>query len=155
LINIFSDSETAAIPNTMKLALVIGVTLAAVLECDARQILRHRHLIENSTTTEPEIADNSTTPVYQKNWWELGLTDEILDEVGLYYLGQAWYQASDIGEVLETMSRVDPNDKWSWSQEFFKTATRMEALGKESADAGEYWISSLSKDHHVAFFLPL
>jgi hypothetical protein len=129
----------------MKLApLVIGVTFA-VLECEARQTSRHRNLQENATaapSTEPETAGNTTSPVYQKNWWNLGLTDEVLDEVGLYYLGQAWYQATDIGEVLETMSRCDPTDKWSWSQEFTKTATRMEALGKESADAGEYWICS-------------
>ena len=71
------------------------------------------------------------------------MEDEILDQVGLYYLGHTWFQAGDIGEVLETMSRVDPSDVWSWSREWIKTAERLEVLGDESVASGELkWLTT-------------
>lgn len=72
----------------------------------------------------------------KEDWWDLGMTDDILNEVGLYYLGQAWHQAADVGEVLETMSRVQPENASSWYLEFLQTANRMESLGEESLKNG-------------------
>lgn len=74
----------------------------------------------------------------QRPWWDLGLADDILNEVGLYYLGQAYYAAADIGEVLETFSRVNASDPWSWSVQWRKTANRLEGLAKESSNAGNH-----------------
>ena len=87
-------------------------------------------------TAEGDI-DMQSLSELKRPWWDLGLADDILNEVGLYYLGQAWYQATDVGEMLETFSRCNASDPWSWTLEFCKTAERLEDLAKESADAGK------------------
>lgn len=51
---------------------------------------------------------------------------------------KAWYQATDVSEMLETFSRCNASDPWSWSQEFFKTSDRLERLAVESAEAGHH-----------------
>jgi hypothetical protein len=72
------------------------------------------------------------------NWWEFGLTDSVLDEVALYHMGQAWYRNADVGDVLETIYRTNNSDPWSWTNEWRKTAARMESLAKESEQGGEF-----------------
>jgi hypothetical protein len=71
------------------------------------------------------------------NWWDFGLADPILNEVALYHLGQTWYQNADVGDVLETIYRTNNSDPWSWTNEWRKTAARMESLAKESEEGGE------------------
>lgn len=66
------------------------------------------------------------------------MADPVLDEVALYFLGHAWFQGSDIAECLETMYRTSVDDIWSWTNEWRKTAQRIEALAKSSEDAGNY-----------------
>ena len=78
---------------------------------------------------EANAEGQSDCAAADRPWWDFGLADEVLNEVGLYYLGQgayeslvvvslqhsfcssslrrdflpaAWYQATDIGEMLET-----------------------------------------------------
>ena len=40
--------------------------------------------------------------------------------------------------MLETFSRCNASDPWSWTLEFRKTSDRLEKLAKESADAGHH-----------------
>jgi len=98
----------------------------AVTSADATKNRRRRHLQEVNNSK-----NNS------KNWWELGMGDEILDEVALYYLGQAWYQGADVADVLDTIYRVNVSDPWSWTMEWRKTANRMERLAQESEVGGK------------------
>jgi hypothetical protein len=71
------------------------------------------------------------------NWWDFGLTDSVLNEVALYYLGQTWYRNADVGDVLETIHRTNNSDPWSWTNAWRKTAARMESLAEESEQGGE------------------
>jgi hypothetical protein len=65
-----------------------------------------------------------------KKWYELGMmADPILDQVLLFYLGEAWTKMTDINECLETASRIKKDDSESWSREWRKTAERLHALG--------------------------
>lgn len=77
----------------------------------------------------------------RSNWWEFGLADPILDEVALYHLGQTWYQNADVADVLETVYRTNNSDPWSWTNEWRKTAARMESLAEESEEGGESVVS--------------
>lgn len=72
-------------------------------------------------------------------WYRLGMTsDEILDEVLLFYLGEAWQGLSDINECLETVGRVDSKDPESWSREWKKTAERLERTGRKKKEQGHF-----------------
>jgi dienelactone hydrolase len=77
----------------------------------------------------------TATPV--KSWYDLDLmSDPILNQVLLFYLGEAWTGMTDIGECLETASRVEKGDPWSWTLAWEKTADRLAKLGAE-AEAGK------------------
>jgi pimeloyl-ACP methyl ester carboxylesterase len=70
-------------------------------------------------------------------WYELGMmADPILDQVLLFYLSEAWEGMTDVGEVLETASRVRIDDPTSWSREWLKTAERVRATAEMSEKAG-------------------
>lgn len=72
-------------------------------------------------------------------WYQLRMmSDPILDEVLLYYLGNVWQGSADINECLETVGRIDRNNPASWSQEWKKTAERLESAA----------IELLEKDHN-------
>jgi pimeloyl-ACP methyl ester carboxylesterase len=86
---------------------------------------RKRQLQDGNST-------NETQP--SRQWWEFGLTDSVLDEVALYYLGQSWHQSADVADVLETIGRLNNSDAWSWTMEWRKTAQRMQRLAQESLD---------------------
>lgn len=93
-------------------------------------------------------ATNSTTD-HRNNWWEFGLADPVLDEVALFYLGQAYSGSADVADVLSTIYSTNNSDPWSWTMEWRKTAQRMERLAQESLDGGESntnneWNASLS-----------
>jgi alpha-beta hydrolase superfamily lysophospholipase len=86
-----------------------------------------------------------------KKWYQLGaMSDEILDQVVLFYLGEAWAGMTDIGEVLETARRVDAKDPRSWTREWRKTAERLERAAGEAEraghdlSAGELWLRTAS-----------
>jgi len=83
------------------------------------------------------ISPAVVTVVDAKDWWELGMGDEVLDEVALYYLGHAWFQGADVADVLDTIYRVNISDPWSWTTQWRQTANRMERLAKESEEDGE------------------
>ena len=77
----------------------------------------------------PAARDASPRP-----WYDLRMMpDPILDQVLLFYLGEARHGNTDIGEVLDTASRVRADDELSWTHEFSATAGR---IGRAAA-AGE------------------
>lgn len=70
----------------------------------------------------------------RRPWHELGMmSDPILDQVLLFYLGAVWQGAADVGECLETASRVEPQDEGSWSREWRRTAERLRDLADRAA----------------------
>jgi len=90
-------------------------------------------------------------PKPEKKWYELSMmADPILDQVLLFYLGEAWAGMTDINECLQTASRVKKNDPESWFYEWRKTAERVHAeadrllaLGHRYS-AGEYYLRAAS-----------
>jgi acetyl esterase/lipase len=67
-------------------------------------------------------------------WYDLRMMpDPILDQVLLFYLSEARHGMTDIGEVLDTASRVRADDEYSWTREFSATAERVRGM----AEAGE------------------
>ncbi len=63
-----------------------------------------------------------------RKWYELGMmADPILDQVLLFYLGEAWTGMTDVNECLRTASRVQKNDPESWTREWRATAERLHA----------------------------
>lgn len=75
-----------------------------------------------------------------RKWYELEtMSDEVLDQVLLFYLGEAWTGMTDVGEVLETVDRVDTRDPRSWTREWRKTAERLERAAGEAESAGHPW----------------
>jgi hypothetical protein len=93
----------------------------------------------------------ATAPKGGDKWYELGMmSDEVLDQVVLFYLGEAWTGMTDIGEVLETAKRVDIHDQRSWTREWRKTAERLAGQAAEAeaaghaASAGELWLRTAS-----------
>jgi pimeloyl-ACP methyl ester carboxylesterase len=73
----------------------------------------------------------------KKPWYELDVMDDaVLNDVLLFYLSASYQQLTDIGEVLDTATRVDAADRWSWPREWVKTADRVRALGEASHSDG-------------------
>lgn len=86
----------------------------------------------DATGPDAARAEDSGRP-----WYELGMmADPILDQVLLFYLSEAWAGMTDVGEVLETASRVRADDPNSWSREWLKTAERVRATAEQSEKAG-------------------
>ena len=77
-----------------------------------------------------------------RDWWDLGMADPVLNEVALYYLGQAWMGATDVSEMLETLTRVDPADERGWTTAFQQTSRRLRALAEASEEAGHPWTAA-------------
>eukprot|EP00756_Hemistasia_phaeocysticola_P022721 Hpha_TRINITY_DN15850_c1_g14::TRINITY_DN15850_c1_g14_i2::g.192309::m.192309 len=73
----------------------------------------------------------------------VGMTDPILNSVGLFYLGNTYQAGADVGEVLATMMKVRPyeEDPSSWPREFTALAERVEGYAKKS-EAGGHKVSA-------------
>ena len=73
----------------------------------------------------------------QRPWYDLRMMpDPILDQVLLFYLSEARHGMTDIGEVLDTASRVRPEDEYSWTREWFATAERVRSMAEAGEKAG-------------------
>ncbi|MFY0533176.1 hypothetical protein [Nannocystis pusilla] len=72
----------------------------------------------------------------ERDWWDLGMADPVLNEVALYYLGQAWMGATDVSEVLETLARIGPADERGWTAAFQQTSRRLRALAEATEEGG-------------------
>ena len=70
-------------------------------------------------------------------WYDLHMMpDPILDQVLLFYLSEARHGMTDIGEVLDTASRVRADDEYSWTREFSATAERVRGMAEAGERAG-------------------
>ena len=82
-------------------------------------------------------AATSATSAGNRPWYELGMmADPILDNQLLFYLSQSYQGFTDVGEVLDTASRIDVNDEYSWPNEWLETARRIEGYAKQSLERG-------------------
>jgi alpha-beta hydrolase superfamily lysophospholipase len=97
------------------------------------------------------LASCATTKEAGVKWYELGMTsDEILDQVLLFYLGEAWTGMTDVNECLQTASRVNKKDADSWTREWRATAERLNAAADRlvteghELSAGQYYLRAAS-----------
>jgi pimeloyl-ACP methyl ester carboxylesterase len=82
-------------------------------------------------------AATSATSAGNRPWYELGMmADPVLDNQLLFYLSQSYQGFTDVGEVLDTASRIDVNDEYSWPNEWLETARRIESYAKQSLERG-------------------
>ncbi len=93
----------------------------------------------------------ASTPPYGAKWYELNMmADPILDQVLLFYLGEAWTGMTDTNECLETASRVKNDDPDSWTREWRKTAERLNTTADRlvseghASSAGQYYLRAAS-----------
>jgi len=89
------------------------------------------------TGVSPLLAQDTgvkpATTTVQSQWYELGMmSDPILDQSLLFYLAMTWSGLSDVGECLETASRINPSDPNSWAEEWTKTADRLLSIAEAS-----------------------
>jgi pimeloyl-ACP methyl ester carboxylesterase len=92
----------------------------------------------NAQTPAAKMPDTTQ----RKPWYELGMmVDPILDQTLLFYLAMTWSGQADVGECLETASRVNTNDPDSWSIEWTKTADKLRLLA-ELAERQNHHISA-------------
>lgn len=109
-------------------------------------------------STEPQCATASTlphqtTPVAEgRPWFDFGLPDPILNQVVLFYLGEAWHQSTDIGEVLMTAERVQKSDVNSWPREWQKTAEHVLQIAEKSEVEGQTLASSQAYLRAASYF---
>ena len=95
---------------------------------------RHAAASRNPEAASPEVGCAGAA---RRPWYQLGIMgDPVTDNQLLYLLGGAWDGTTDVGECLETASRIDRADAWSWHREWVRTADRLRAAGDASASAG-------------------
>ena len=76
-------------------------------------------------------------PITNRPWYTMSFTgDPLMDERVLFYLGHAWYQMSEIGECLDTASRITAGDTPGWRREWFSTADRLRRVAETSLAGG-------------------
>lgn len=69
----------------------------------------------------------------QRPWYELGLlADPVMENQLLHFLAATYSAQADIGEVLDTATRINIQDDWSWPNEWVRTAERVRAMGDAS-----------------------
>lgn len=73
----------------------------------------------------------------QRPWYALDVIGEpIMDNRLLWYLSQTWVGNADVGECLDTASRIKPADEVSWFTEWLKTAEKVQGYADESLAGG-------------------
>ncbi|HVO42369.1 MAG TPA: alpha/beta fold hydrolase, partial [Aggregatilineales bacterium] len=73
----------------------------------------------------------------KRPWCENKLIgDPLMDERLLWFMGHAWEGMSDLGECLDTASRIQPGDSESWMREWFATADRLCAVADNALARG-------------------
>ncbi|HOX31274.1 MAG TPA: alpha/beta fold hydrolase [Spirochaetales bacterium] len=77
-------------------------------------------------------------PKAPKPWHQLDMmADPILDQVLLFYLGEAWTGMTDVGECLETASRVRDDEPWSWTRAWKASASRLAGEAAKAEAGGQ------------------
>ena len=73
----------------------------------------------------------------RRRWFELDIIgDDFLDGQLLRGLEAIWHGMGDVGECLDTASRIEPGDYASHHREWYATAERVAAVAKASEEAG-------------------
>jgi esterase/lipase len=73
----------------------------------------------------------------ERPWHELGIIGEpIMDNQLLWYLSHTGQGMADIGECLDTASRIDAADENSWPKEWLRTAERIRKMAEDSSAKG-------------------
>jgi pimeloyl-ACP methyl ester carboxylesterase len=105
-------------------------------------LLFNQTIAQTSNTT----LEDSTV---HRPWYELGMmADPILDQALLFYLSMTYSRQADIGECLQTASRINPTDTDSWAREWTVTAERLQLLAANAerdgftVSAGELYMRS-------------
>jgi esterase/lipase len=81
-------------------------------------------------------AANVAAPA-QRRWFDLNIIgDEFMDGQLLRSFEALWHGMGDIGECLDTASRIVPGDVKSYFAQWYATAERVAGIAKKSADAG-------------------
>lgn len=77
--------------------------------------------------------ERSTNKEAKPETWYNGLffKNSSLNFESIRVLGEAYYQGSDIGEVIATLRKVDPEDINTWYKEWVKTADRVYKLAED------------------------
>ncbi len=73
----------------------------------------------------------------ERPWYELDIIGEwIMDNQLLWYLSHTGQGMADIGECLDTASRIEADDESSWFAEWLKTADRVRGAAEKSLKGG-------------------
>ena len=73
----------------------------------------------------------------KRPWYDLGLgLDDIQENQALFLLGLTYAGQADIGEVLDTATRITADDEFSWYKEWLKTADRLNSAAQKGEAAG-------------------
>ncbi|MBL8786561.1 MAG: alpha/beta fold hydrolase [Deltaproteobacteria bacterium] len=141
----------------------LAVSLAACAESepspDTAPLDTHDATTDTTGTTGDTTATTDTTgttgdiaPGPTPAWWELGMGDPFLDELVLYYLGNAAHGGTEVAEVLETARRVDDDTPAAWTRAWQATAARLDAVAQASEAAG-HLISAGHAYHRSSTYL--
>jgi alpha-beta hydrolase superfamily lysophospholipase len=87
-------------------------------------------------------AMQATDSTSHRPWYDLGMmADPILDQSLLFYMAMTWSGQADVGECLETASRVNSSDPGSWAEEWTKTAEKLRSAA-ETAEKQNHKVSA-------------
>ncbi|HRE87808.1 MAG TPA: alpha/beta fold hydrolase [Myxococcota bacterium] len=103
-----------------------------------------------NTADTPDIPD--TPDPGPRPWWELGMADAFLDELVLYYLGNASHGGTEVAEVLQTAARIADDKPATWTREWQASAARLLAVAEQSEAAG-HLISAGHAYHRSSSYL--
>lgn len=103
---------------------------------------------------DPPDGPDTTDPVEPsgRSWWELGMADAFLDELVLYYLGNAAHGGTEVAEVLQTAARITDDSPATWNQQWQTTAERLREVAEASEAAG-HLISAGHAYHRSSTYL--
>ncbi|MCY1001922.1 alpha/beta fold hydrolase [Myxococcus sp. MISCRS1] len=89
-----------------------------------------------SVLAAPASTPGTTPPAEepQRPWYELRLLedDPVMQNQLLHFLAATYSAQADIGEVLDTATRIDVSDDWSWPTEWVSTADRLRGMAEAS-----------------------
>lgn len=105
----------------------------------------HAELPDGADTTDPVEPTG-------RSWWELGMSDPFLDELVLYYLGNAAHGGTEVAEVLQTAARITDDSPATWARQWQASAERLRAVAEASEAAG-HLISAGHAYHRSSTYL--
>jgi hypothetical protein len=105
--------------------------------------------------------ESGSTRGSARPWYELSIIGEpIMDNQLLWCLSHTGQGMADIGECLDTASRIDVADRSSWPREWLGTAERLRKMAKNSLvkghkrSAGAAYLRAANYYRAVSFITP-